>query len=212
MVVTCGIHGIKNQSVHIKNLKELKSWICSLVCALGSRWGENSRVCILLIGPMGVGKTQFVKYFVGALGGEREDSGGEGVCSPTFAIHNSYLVKVNGTKEQSTKVSGTKASDESSCSASAMSAPEISVKEVPAPESSIPEISVDHIDLYRLEDEDDLESTGFWDIFEKKQGYIMVEWADRIEESFLPGHWDMIRISMAVHGDGGRTLLVTAHR
>jgi len=39
---------------------------------------------------------------------------------------------------------------------------------------------IDHIDLYRLEDDSDLESTGFWDLFDLKDSIIAIEWADRM--------------------------------
>jgi len=60
--------------------------------------------------------------------------------------------------------------------------------------------SIDHFDLFRLEDIDDLESTGFWDFFRAKEGVIVIEWADRLEEFGiadqlpLPGSWPRIRM------------------
>lgn len=54
--------------------------------------------------------------------------------------------------------------------------------------------SVDHLDLYRLEDEDDLESTGFWDLFSIQKGLILIEWADRLDSSWLPPDWACRRI------------------
>ena len=125
-------------SVHIRSLEELRSWVYHLSQNL------DAKVCILLSGPMGVGKTQFVKYFVESLGSHE-------ACSPTFAIHNVYKLENH---------------------------------------------RVDHIDLYRLEDEADLESTGFWDLFEQDAGYIIIEWADRMEERFLPKSWPRLRVSM----------------
>ncbi len=46
-----------------------------------------------------------------------------------------------------------------------------------------------HVDLYRLEDEEDLESSGFWELFANPQGLIIIEWADRLEESLYPLQW-----------------------
>lgn len=129
-------------SLYLRNLEELRSWVYDLSQSL------DSQTCILLSGPMGVGKTQFVKYFVESLGGHE-------ACSPTFAIHNTYELKNQK--------------------------------------------RVDHIDLFRLKDESDLESTGFWDLFEQDRDidYILIEWADRINASFLPSHWSQLHISMA---------------
>lgn len=100
---------------------------------------------VLLDGPMGVGKTEFVKQLVSLLGG------GDEACSPTFALHNEYPTDRG---------------------------------------------LVDHIDLYRLESEEDLESIGFWDLFQKEQGLILIEWSSRIEPSFLPPDWNQIEIQM----------------
>lgn len=67
----------------------------------------------------------------------------------------------------------------------------------------------DHLDLYRLESEDDLESTGFWDLFSEEKGLILIEWADRLNPSYLPLNWTRIRIKYA-RGPGvtDRTLTV----
>lgn len=46
---------------------------------------ENGRNIVLLKGNLGVGKTTFVKHFVGHLGGKIGD-----VDSPTFSIVNTY--------------------------------------------------------------------------------------------------------------------------
>jgi len=56
---------------------------------------------------------------------------------------------------------------------------------------------VDHVDLYRLEDEADLESTGFWDLFSKEKGFIFVEWGDRLNKEFLPSHWPFCEIQLS---------------
>lgn len=50
-------------------------------------------------------------------------------------------------------------------------------------------IQIEHLDLYRLESEDDLESTGFWDLFQNRQSVIAIEWADRIPREWLPRDW-----------------------
>ena len=49
--------------------------------------------------------------------------------------------------------------------------------------------AVDHLDLYRLESEEDLESTGFWDLFSASRGLIVIEWADQLNWEFLPKNW-----------------------
>lgn len=118
----------------ISSLQQFKAWVNNFKSEL------SDKQILLLSGPMGVGKTQFVKTF---LQGEAE------VMSPTFAIHNSY--NVDGK-------------------------------------------NIDHIDLYRVENDEDLESTGFWDIFNQPNGLIIIEWADRLPTNAYPLNWDKTEI------------------
>jgi tRNA threonylcarbamoyladenosine biosynthesis protein TsaE len=41
---------------------------------------------------------------------------------------------------------------------------------------------LEHFDLFRLDTEDDLESTGFWDIVSAAKGIVIIEWANRLFE------------------------------
>ena len=50
-----------------------------------------------------------------------------------------------------------------------------------------------HVDLYRLKDDEDMESTGFWDLFNNRV-LVFIEWADRLEFSQLPIDWKKIQI------------------
>lgn len=52
----------------------------------------------------------------------------------------------------------------------------------------------DHLDLFRIENEDELESTGFWDLFSEDRGLILVEWADRLKIEMLPRDWLTLRL------------------
>jgi len=66
--------------------------------------------------------------------------------------------------------------------------------------------NIDHVDLYRLKNDEDLESTGFWEIFQlvphKKNQKILttkliiIEWADRLQWSCLPPSWHYITVTM----------------
>lgn len=123
-------------------------------------WAQNlpAKTLILLDGPLGAGKTQFVQFFVEALGGEK-------TASPTFAIHNVYPVA---------------------------------------------HTEVHHLDLYRLESEEDLESTGFWDLFTLSKAYIAIEWAERLNPDFLPKDWTTYQVRIAFHADETqRTMTIT---
>jgi len=53
---------------------------------------------------------------------------------------------------------------------------------------------VDHVDLYRVESDEDLESTGFWDLIREPQTLVFVEWADRLPEDAWPLDQNIMRI------------------
>lgn len=54
--------------------------------------------------------------------------------------------------------------------------------------------AMDHLDLYRLKDDDDLESSGFWDLFAQKNSLIVIEWANRLDFDYLPLNWQRIEV------------------
>lgn len=56
--------------------------------------------------------------------------------------------------------------------------------------------SMDHLDLYRLKDDDDLESSGFWDLFAEKQGLVIIEWAQRLDYDYLPLNWQRVEVKI----------------
>lgn len=104
----------------------------------------SNRQLVLLDGPLGAGKTQFVKECVLLLGGEMPDS-------PTFSVINHY---------------------------------------------KSPKHAIYHIDLYRLDSEEDIESTGFWDLFREEQALIFVEWANKIPSADWPKSWPQYQIKI----------------
>jgi tRNA threonylcarbamoyladenosine biosynthesis protein TsaE len=59
---------------------------------------------------------------------------------------------------------------------------------------------VDHIDLYRVKNEADLDSTGFWDLFLEEKGLILIEWGDKIEAGWIPTDWTKTRWNFTVNG------------
>lgn len=60
-----------------------------------------------------------------------------------------------------------------------------------------PQGLIDHWDLYRLEDEDDLESSGFWDQMSDPQACLFVEWPERLKLEWIPSHFSLILIEIA---------------
>lgn len=78
--------------------------------------------------------------------------------------------------------------------------------------------SVEHVDLYRIDNSDDLESTGFWDLLTEADGIVIVEWSDRLKDwglfNQLPRNWPLLKLRFEIPPAGAnptgekRTLLV----
>lgn len=68
--------------------------------------------------------------------------------------------------------------------------------------------ALDHVDLYRLEDDDDLESSGFWDLFQEPKGRLIIEWAERLNYDYLPMNWQKIDVRFTKDSVTQRTLKV----
>ena len=117
----------------------------------------SEKQLILLTGPLGIGKSEWVRLSLKTLGYDQE------IPSPTFVLHQMY--SWNGKR-------------------------------------------VDHIDLYRIEKEDELESFGFFELFLRDKGIIFVEWADKISNHVWPTDWDCTRLDFQWK-DSKRTLFVS---
>jgi tRNA threonylcarbamoyladenosine biosynthesis protein TsaE len=53
-----------------------------------------------------------------------------------------------------------------------------------------------HADLYRTETAEDVESTGFWDVFLEESAFIFVEWAARVPAEEWPRTWSPIQLQI----------------
>ena len=98
----------------------------------------GSKEVVLMEGPLGIGKSEWVRCCLKVLGYEE-------VSSPSFAVHHVYPIK---------------------------------------------DRVIDHIDLYRIKKEDELESIDFFDLFLRDEGLIFIEWADRLSREVLPKDWN----------------------
>ncbi len=65
---------------------------------------------------------------------------------------------------------------------------------------------MDHVDLYRLESEDDLESTGFWDLFSQEHSLVVIEWAERISIDALPMNWQIFEVKIEILSETQRRI------
>jgi len=55
---------------------------------------------------------------------------------------------------------------------------------------------IDHVDLYRVLSDADLEASGFWDLLSNEQGLLFVEWAERLPDEIWPAHWTQVYIQL----------------
>lgn len=56
--------------------------------------------------------------------------------------------------------------------------------------------AIDHLDLYRLENEDELETTGFWDFLSASEGLIFIEWPEKMNLDHLPFSWRLLMVEI----------------
>lgn len=124
------------------SLSELQEYCRTFLDSCGER------TLVLLNGPLGVGKTQFVKTCAQLLGSTSVDS-------PTFSVINHYNAQKN----------------------------------------------IFHVDLYRLETPSDIDSTGFWELFELEKGLIFIEWAERIKTEDIPLYWPQKNVTIGFTTD-----------
>jgi tRNA threonylcarbamoyladenosine biosynthesis protein TsaE len=57
-------------------------------------------------------------------------------------------------------------------------------------------LKLQHVDLYRLKSEEDLESIGFWDLFEDEKSTLLVEWSNLIHTENWPWNWKLIKVQI----------------
>lgn len=79
----------------------------------------------------------------------------------------------------------------------------LGVKEAASPTFAIhheyasPSGPVDHVDLYRIKDEQELENSGFWDLLKKSNALLFVEWAGRLPDDVWPVSWNILKIKLS---------------
>ncbi len=114
--------------------------------ALGRSIGREGLV-LALVGPLGAGKTVFVKGLAEGLGVDPRI-----VSSPTFVIAQEYPLPSYSMGDGKGE----------------------------AGDAAVGPTTLHHIDLYRLESEDELEAIGFFDML-APGNVLAVEWADRFQ-------------------------------
>lgn len=129
-----------------------------------------------LHGDLGAGKTTWVRAMLRGLGHEGR------VPSPTYTLMEHYQVSgVSGVQgHASDPVSGRRS-------------------------GPVPDLDIVHMDLYRLEGDDELENLGLRDWLAAPRLWLLVEWPDRLP--ILQSRCDLlIRLEMA--GSEGRSVRI----
>ena len=103
---------------------------------------------VLITGPVGAGKTTFVRHFVSSKSAELANS-------PSYNLIQEY---------------------------------------------PLPDYKAIHIDLYRIKDEFDLESIGFWDALNQKNFIAFIEWPEMIAPQDLPAK-RLLQLDIQLHPD-----------
>lgn len=73
-------------------------------------------------------------------------------------------------------------------------------------QSQSSKLSLYHVDLYRIKSHEDLESTGFWDLFSDSNSVYFIEWASRIQNDNWPWGWTQIQIDIEKNDLQERTI------
>lgn len=67
---------------------------------------------------------------------------------------------------------------------------------------------LEHVDLYRIQNLQDLESTGFWDLFQSTESWIFVEWGNLLDSEMWPMDWPAFQVEIKVSANGGQRRLI----
>lgn len=152
--------------------------------ALEARTGkEYGAIVIGLFGELGSGKTTFTKYFAKQFGIKPKE-----INSPTFILQKRFdisQVDEPAKTDQEAEKNSQKKSD--------------SPKKTPRH----PFKNFYHLDVYRIEDQKEIESLGWREITADPQNIIIVEWADKIAD-LLPD--DTIKMFFESVGEESRKI------
>ena len=59
-------------------------------------------------------------------------------------------------------------------------------------------LKVYHVDLYRLKNFEEIEASGFWDLFADEEAFFIIEWIDRLDIQELPFNFKKIILTILV--------------
>ncbi len=71
-------------------------------------------------------------------------------------------------------------------------------------------LTIVHVDLYRLNSTEEIDSSGFWDLFADDTSVIFTEWVERISADEIPLDWKKWMLDISVSSSGHRTYILSA--
>lgn len=72
-------------------------------------------------------------------------------------------------------------------------------------------IKIAHVDLYRLNDETEVDSVGFWDLFSNSYDIIFIEWSVRINQKSLPFDWNIVNLDFKLISEERLKLVINTN-
>jgi tRNA threonylcarbamoyladenosine biosynthesis protein TsaE len=66
-------------------------------------------------------------------------------------------------------------------------------------------VSIDHFDLYRLDSEDEIQASGFYDLLAAHADYKFIEWSEKINAADLDYSRPVYELVITVNEDQSRT-------
>lgn len=69
-----------------------------------------------------------------------------------------------------------------------------------------------HVDLYRLNSIEEIDSSGFWDLFADSKSVILTEWVERISLDEVPLQWNLIYLKIDFQPDHSRRYSLFSYR
>ncbi|MBL7542262.1 MAG: tRNA (adenosine(37)-N6)-threonylcarbamoyltransferase complex ATPase subunit type 1 TsaE [Bdellovibrionaceae bacterium] len=73
-------------------------------------------------------------------------------------------------------------------------------------------LTIIHVDLYRLESADEIDSSGFWDLFTDQKSIILAEWIERISMDDVPLDWNLLLLKIQLQSDNQRCYSLFSYR
>jgi tRNA threonylcarbamoyladenosine biosynthesis protein TsaE len=64
-----------------------------------------------------------------------------------------------------------------------------------------------HWDLYRVENTDELESTGFWELIQSKETFF-IEWPEKLKVTWLPPDQNIFEVTIEIENETQRNLKI----